>query len=190
MAVLPLGTGNDLARVLGWGSSCDDDAHLPQILERYESASTKMLDRWSIMVFEKAVSVPSKTPKMSLSSEQEALLTGMVTSANHNLRSIVETDDLHILMMSTKTLCETIDDLLERMCDHRKSDEQLTVKCDILRQKLNMLLDALKEEESGVHKGDDLISTISSIIAQSAPSSPARSASQSSLLCVFTCVFL
>ncbi|XP_037891184.1 diacylglycerol kinase eta isoform X3 [Glossina fuscipes] len=182
VAVLPLGTGNDLARVLGWGSSCDDDAHLPQILERYESASTKMLDRWSIMVFEKAVSVPSKTPKMSLSSEQEALLTGMVTSANQNLRSIVETDDLHILMLSTKTLCETIDDLLERMCEHRKSDEQLTVKCDILRQKLNMLLDALKEEESGVHNGDDLISTISSIIAQSAPSSPARSASQTSLL--------
>lgn len=45
LAVLPLGTGNDLARVLGWGSSCDDDAHLPQILERYEKASTKMLDR-------------------------------------------------------------------------------------------------------------------------------------------------
>lgn len=45
LAVLPLGTGNDLARVLGWGASCDDDAHLPQILERYESASTKMLDR-------------------------------------------------------------------------------------------------------------------------------------------------
>uniref|UniRef100_A0A1A9W1M5 Diacylglycerol kinase n=1 Tax=Glossina brevipalpis TaxID=37001 RepID=A0A1A9W1M5_9MUSC len=182
VAVLPLGTGNDLARVLGWGSSCDDDAHLPQILERYESASTKMLDRWSIMVFEKAVSVPSKAPKMSLSSEQEALLTGMVTSANENLRSIVETDDLHTLMLSTKTLCETIDDLLERMCEHRQSDEQLTVKCDILRQKLNMLLDALKEEESGVHNGDDLISTISSIIARSAPSSPARSASQSSLL--------
>ena len=40
-----MGTGNDLARVIGWGSVCDDDAHLPQLLERYEKASVKMLDR-------------------------------------------------------------------------------------------------------------------------------------------------
>lgn len=46
LGVLPLGTGNDLARVLGWGPSCDDDAQLPQILEKLERASTKMLDRY------------------------------------------------------------------------------------------------------------------------------------------------
>ncbi|CAG9576221.1 unnamed protein product [Danaus chrysippus] len=61
-AVLPLGTGNDLARVLGWGASCDDAANLQQLLERYERASTKMLDRWSIMTFERALSAPPPPP--------------------------------------------------------------------------------------------------------------------------------
>ncbi|KOB76227.1 Diacylglycerol kinase [Operophtera brumata] len=61
-AVLPLGTGNDLARVLGWGASCDDAANLQQLIERYERASTKMLDRWSIMTFERSMSAPPPPP--------------------------------------------------------------------------------------------------------------------------------
>ncbi|XP_044538788.1 diacylglycerol kinase kappa [Gracilinanus agilis] len=52
LGVLPLGTGNDLARVLGWGSLCDDDTQLLQILEKMERATTKMLDRWSVMTWE------------------------------------------------------------------------------------------------------------------------------------------
>jgi len=44
--VLPLGTGNDLAQILGWSSSFDDDARLPDVLEQLERAQIRMLDRW------------------------------------------------------------------------------------------------------------------------------------------------
>lgn len=45
MGVLPLGTGNDLSRVLGWGTSFDDDNALPQFLKHLERAKAEMLDR-------------------------------------------------------------------------------------------------------------------------------------------------
>lgn len=85
IAVLPLGTGNDLARVLGWGSSCDDNAHLPQLLERYEKSSTKMLDRWSVMVYERDI---LREPKMSISHHIDPILTSFEQSVNWHLQVI------------------------------------------------------------------------------------------------------
>jgi hypothetical protein len=82
IAVLPLGTGNDLARVLGWGSACDDDAHLPQLLDRYEKASTKMLDRWSIMVFERGISLRRGT----ISHSPDAILSQFEDNAMWHLQ--------------------------------------------------------------------------------------------------------
>jgi len=48
VGVVPLGTGNDLARVLGWGSQAQDEEKIPQILADMEQSSFKLLDRWSV----------------------------------------------------------------------------------------------------------------------------------------------
>ena len=48
MGTVPLGTGNDLSRVLGWGAACDDDQKLPSILYDMENSGVRLLDRWSI----------------------------------------------------------------------------------------------------------------------------------------------
>lgn len=154
--MLPLGTGNDLARVLGWGSSCDDDAHLPQLLERYEKASTKMLDRWSVMVFER----PMAQAKLSLVNQSDPYLLTVEDTVNWHLHALLEAEDFQVVVSATKNICEVVHTLLARLNTTLTSDEQLEVKCDILKLKFEMLLDTLNEEEQGLYGDDELLSTI------------------------------
>uniref|UniRef100_A0AAR5PEH3 Diacylglycerol kinase n=1 Tax=Dendroctonus ponderosae TaxID=77166 RepID=A0AAR5PEH3_DENPD len=149
VAVLPLGTGNDLARVLGWGASCDSDAHLPQLLEKYERASVQMLDRWSVMAFERTIAVP----KLSLTPGQpEGQLHIQITQYEESLKShlqnILQSDETSVIINSAKVLCETVKDLRMQISESSitRSDEQLLKLSDVLQQKQDLLLQALTND--------------------------------------------
>uniref|UniRef100_A0A8C9VXS5 diacylglycerol kinase (ATP) n=1 Tax=Scleropages formosus TaxID=113540 RepID=A0A8C9VXS5_SCLFO len=116
LGVLPLGTGNDLARVLGWGPSCDDDTQLPQILEKLERASTKMLDRWSIMTYE--IKIPPKhscptTPEES--EECQFQISAYEDSVAAHLTKILNSDQHSVVISSAKVLCETVKDFVAKV---------------------------------------------------------------------------
>lgn len=53
VAILPLGTGNDMSRVLGWGrgfSKVDGQGGLNTILNDIDQAAITMLDRWKVII--------------------------------------------------------------------------------------------------------------------------------------------
>ncbi|XP_062873210.1 diacylglycerol kinase delta-like isoform X2 [Trichomycterus rosablanca] len=156
LGVLPLGTGNDLARVLGWGSACDDDTQLPQILEKLERASTKMLDRWSIMVYEtkfpRQHSSSTVTDDCSDDSEVQHILTYEDSVAAH-LSKILTSDQHSVVINSAKVLCETVKDFVakvgrayEKNTENLEESETMAKKCGVLKEKLDSLLKTLNEE--------------------------------------------
>ncbi|XP_012271942.1 diacylglycerol kinase epsilon [Orussus abietinus] len=50
VAILPVGTGNDLSRVLGWGKQHDDDLDPLKVLRQIQAARNVELDRWSLSI--------------------------------------------------------------------------------------------------------------------------------------------
>uniref|UniRef100_A0A673KHF2 Diacylglycerol kinase n=1 Tax=Sinocyclocheilus rhinocerous TaxID=307959 RepID=A0A673KHF2_9TELE len=141
LGVLPLGTGNDLARVLGWGGLCDDDAQLLQILEKLERATTKMLDRWSVMTYE----VPTK--------QTPAIITQYADSVATHLTKILDSDKHSDVISSAKFLCGTVNDFVgevgkayERATENKEEADAMAKKCAMLNEKLDSLVKALSED--------------------------------------------
>ncbi|XP_076311305.1 diacylglycerol kinase delta-like isoform X2 [Tachypleus tridentatus] len=147
LGVLPLGTGNDLARVLGWGSVCDDDTQLPQQLEKYEVATTRLLDRWSIMTYERTVLEPETKKVSSPEFDPMSVEDSVVT----HLTQILHSDQHSVVISSAKVLCETVKDFIAKVGiayaqEGSHVDDSITQKCAVLNEKLDSLLKTLEEE--------------------------------------------
>ncbi|XP_066258337.1 diacylglycerol kinase epsilon [Euwallacea similis] len=64
LAIIPLGTGNDLSRVLGWGKENGSELDVPKILNDIQEASLSQLDRWQMEVISNrhlGLRIPNKT---------------------------------------------------------------------------------------------------------------------------------
>ncbi|NWU90107.1 DGKD kinase, partial [Upupa epops] len=158
LGVLPLGTGNDLARVLGWGSLCDDDTQLLQILEKLERATTKMLDRWSVLTYE----VPKQSPPALKEEENgdsniQAQISHYADSVAFHLAKILESDKHSVVISSAKFLCGTVNDFVaevgrayKRATENKQEAELMARKCAMLNEKLDSLVRELNEEAQAI----------------------------------------
>ncbi|KFV18298.1 Diacylglycerol kinase delta, partial [Tauraco erythrolophus] len=158
LGVLPLGTGNDLARVLGWGSLCDDDTQLLQILEKLERATTKMLDRWSVLTYESPKqSPPALKEEENEDSNIQAQISHYADSVAFHLTKILESDKHSVVISSAKFLCGTVNDFVaevgrayKRATENKQEAELMARKCAMLNEKLDSLVRELNEEAQAI----------------------------------------
>ncbi|NXS74531.1 DGKD kinase, partial [Pandion haliaetus] len=158
LGVLPLGTGNDLARVLGWGSLCDDDTQLLQILEKLERATTKMLDRWSVLTYEAPKqSPPAQKEEENGDSNIQAQISHYADSVAFHLAKILESDKHSVVISSAKFLCGTVNDFVaevgrayKRATENKQEAELMARKCAMLNEKLDSLVRELNEEAQAI----------------------------------------
>ncbi|XP_067160569.1 diacylglycerol kinase kappa [Apteryx mantelli] len=158
LGVLPLGTGNDLARVLGWGSLCDDDTQLLQILEKLERATTKMLDRWSVLTYEAPKqSPPAVKEEENGDSNIQAQISHYADSVAFHLAKILESDKHSVVISSAKFLCGTVNDFVaevgrayKRATENKQEAELMARKCAMLNEKLDSLVRELNDEAQAI----------------------------------------
>jgi len=87
MAVLPLGTGNDLARVLNWGGGYTFTDDLHQILQSIEQNSvTSGLDRWQVRILPSAGSKDYEIKTFVLNNYFSIGLDAQIALQFHNRR--------------------------------------------------------------------------------------------------------
>lgn len=126
------------------------------------------------MVYEReieATTTPGPTERhrrmSTISNPSESILLDFVDTVNSHLSEIVDTDDFRCVIHSTKHLCDTIYKLLARVSTTNAIDDQMTSKCTMLKQKLDMLLETLKEENAHSNTSDDLTKTLNEISGMS-----------------------
>lgn len=174
VGVLPLGTGNDLSQVLGWGDVFNDDTKVPTLLERYACAKTKMLDRWSIMVYEGILpDLPQQMFDKHEDEKEKAIEQKIGNQYVHlprfyghklvvfRIANIINSTDPEIVLKASSDLIRiakhVLDITAERSAEFAQRDTETLSNINLLRQKLNGLEEASSFSDNVHSKFNEVI---------------------------------
>uniref|UniRef100_I3MBI4 Diacylglycerol kinase n=1 Tax=Ictidomys tridecemlineatus TaxID=43179 RepID=I3MBI4_ICTTR len=154
LAVIPLGTGNDLARVLGWGAFWNKNKSPLDILSRVEQATVRILDRWSVMIRETPRQAPLLKGQVEMDIPRfETAAIQHVESATTELNKVLRAKFPTEMIIATRFLCSAVEDFVEdivkawsQIKQNNTAVQSVILKSDLMYDKLSVLIDVLAEE--------------------------------------------
>lgn len=127
VAILPLGTGNDLSRVLGWGEGyTHEDLDVNDFMRQLQQAKPVKLDRWAVRVIN-TKKVIGKTKKMIMNNYCSMGVDALVTLNFHRQRESKPWLFAHRLINKLCYFYYGTKDVLENECKnlHKKIKVEL-----------------------------------------------------------------
>lgn len=131
VALLSLGTGNDLSRVLGWGSGHSGEVKVGEMLRALERATPVKLDRWTVDLKQRrnfGIRLPDKT--LTMSNYLSIGVDACVTLNMHNSRQNLPREMSSRLLTKMLFFTYGTKDVLEHACKdlHQKVELYLDGK--------------------------------------------------------------
>ena len=140
--------------MLGWGAVLDDDNQLPKLLESFERATTKMLDRWSIMTYE------SHTINNSINSNNNsAPISFNLSTPNITTNKNINKNSNHLNVNSTIPQFESDSSSFQRSNRTSPIDEE-----KLISQNLSKLEDSIFYHLNNMLQNENIASVIESSV--------------------------
>ncbi|RWS29728.1 diacylglycerol kinase epsilon-like protein [Leptotrombidium deliense] len=136
IAILPLGTGNDLSRVLGWGTSFSPDTQMKDVLRNLQTASVTELDRWEVKFshLRRSFSLPLRAKSLYMNNYFSVGVDALVALNFHQTRESALYRLLgNRILNKFLYLSYGTKDVLER-------------KCSLLNEKIRLFMDGKRIE--------------------------------------------
>uniref|UniRef100_A0A8C8U7X5 Diacylglycerol kinase n=2 Tax=Peromyscus maniculatus bairdii TaxID=230844 RepID=A0A8C8U7X5_PERMB len=154
LAIIPLGTGNDLSRVLGWGAFWNKSDSPLDIFSRVEQAHVRVLDRWSVMVREYPRQFPLLKGRETMDIPQfEVAAIKHLDSATTELNKVLKAKNPTEVIIATRFLCLAVKDFVadivkawSQIKQKNTAVESVILKSDLMYDKLSVIIDILTED--------------------------------------------
>ncbi|XP_011501792.1 PREDICTED: diacylglycerol kinase epsilon [Ceratosolen solmsi marchali] len=127
VAILPLGTGNDLSRVLGWGKEYDSNIDISCTLQDIQLAEKVKLDRWCVTINTKA-GFRTQQKSMNMYNYLSVGVDAQVTLNFHRTRESRFYLFSHRIFNKLLYLCFGTQQVVEREC--KDLDQRIEVYLD------------------------------------------------------------